>query len=153
MIAKASLCASPFRTAENMKNLDDDSAELPVDDMDNPRLLYELRLLRYWARSRPVARIHLATMLDRRLCRGIRATWTLWHMQVLNRYDMFGCRGCGAYPTEATCAQCDTKWCWNCADWSGGSCWKCYRSRQGLNDCGELSVATISASTLPYLHR
>ena len=43
---------------KHMKNLDDDSAELLVDDMDNPRLLYELRLLRYWARSRPVARIH-----------------------------------------------------------------------------------------------
>ena len=70
----------------------------------NPaRLQYELQLLKYWARSRPVARIHLATMLSRRLCRGIRAAWTLWRMQVLNRYDMFGCRGCGAFPTEATC--------------------------------------------------
>ena len=76
----------------------------------NDRLSYEFRLLMYWARGRPVPRIYLATVLERRLCRFIRAAWTLWRMQVLNRYDMFGCRGSGAFPTEATCGQCDTKW-------------------------------------------
>ena len=109
--------------------------------VNRSRLLYELQLLRYWAWSRPVARIHLGAMLWRRLCRSIRAAWTLWRMEVLNRYDMLGCRGCGEFPTEATCAQCDTKWCRNCADWSDNSCWKCYRPRQGLIDCGELVFA------------
>ena len=113
-----------------------------MQDM-NDELSYELRLLWYWALSRPVARIHLATMLERRLCRGIRATWTLLRMQVLSRHDTFGRRGCGAFPTEPTCAQCDTNWCRDCYDWSGVSCWKCYKPRQGFSDCGELPVATI----------
>ena len=139
------LVYQPVQNSGNMQNLDDRSAELPVDghesipttlsqrsaarpapnlsnirSINDPRLisgaLYELQLLSYWARSRPVARILLATMLERRLCRGIRAAWTLWRMQVLSRYDMFGCRGCGAFPTEPTCAQCDTKWCRDCSD-------------------------------------
>ena len=59
---------------------------------------------------------------------------------------MFGCRGCGAFPTEATCGQCDTKWCYKCADWSRGSCWKCYRPHGRFNDCGEFSFARGSAS-------
>ena len=102
----------------------------------NEQLTYETQLLMYWARSRPVARIHLATVPQRRFCRGLRAAWTLWRMQELNRFDMFGCRGCGAFPTEATCAHCNTKWCGSCSQWSA-SCWKCYRPRVDLRDCGE----------------
>ena len=127
------------------------SAALPVlsvwnGQSMNDRLSYEFRLLMYWARGRPVARIHLATVLERRLCRFIRAAWTLWRMQALNRYDMFGCRGCGAFLTEATRWQCDTKWCCKCTDWSRGSCWKCYKPREGFNDGGEFSFVRGSAS-------
>ena len=129
--------------AEVRKTVSERSAARPAPNPwtlpgSNEQLTYETQLLMYWARSRPVARIHLATVPQRRSCRGLRAAWTLWRMQELNRFDMLGCRGCGAFPTEATCAQCDTKWCRNCADWSDGSCWKCNRPRQGLIDCGEL---------------
>ena len=141
----------------HMQHLDDRSAEQPVDGDEsfteiciaarpvpnlwnakgmNDQLTYERRVLMYWALSRPVARIHLATVQQRRFCRSLRAAWTLWRMQALNRYDMLGCRGCGAFPTEATCAQCNTKWCGSCSQWSA-SCWKCYRPRLGLSDCGE----------------
>ena len=109
-----------------------------MQDM-NDELSYELRLLWYWALSRPVARIHLVTVPQRRFCRSLRAAWTLWRMKILTRYDMLGCRGCGEFPTEATCAQCNTKWCGNCSQWSA-LCWKCYRPRVGVNDCGEFTL-------------
>ena len=35
-----------------------------------PPPTYEVDLLRYWARSRPVARIFMATVADRRACRA-----------------------------------------------------------------------------------
>ena len=39
--------------------------------------LYEYKLLLYWAASRPVGRVHMATTAQRRACRGLRATWIL----------------------------------------------------------------------------
>jgi hypothetical protein len=99
----------------------------------------ELQLLLYWVRLRPVARIQLASVSQRRLCRALRAAWTLMRMQGLGRYDLFGCRGCGEFPTEATCIHCATRWCELCAQWSP-ACWKCYRPRPFLNDCGEFMV-------------
>ena len=103
----------------------------------NVQFNHETQLLMHWARSRPVARIHLATVPQRRFCRALRAAWTLRRMQELNRFDMFGCRGCGAFPIEATCAHCNTKWCENCYQWSA-SCWQCYWARGNLPDCGEV---------------
>jgi len=94
------------------------------------------RLLLYWACSRPVARVHMATVPQRRACRGLRATWTLQCMIQLCRYDLPACRGCGFYPTSDTCSNCCTAWCHSCCAWSS-LCWKCYRPRHSLADTGE----------------
>ena len=94
------------------------------------------RLLLYWACSRPVARVHMATVPQRRACKGLRATWTLQCMTQLCRYDLPACRGCGLYPTSATCNNCCTAWCHSCHAWSS-LCWKCYRPRHSLADTGE----------------
>jgi len=94
------------------------------------------RLLLYWAGSRPVARVHMATVSQRRACRGLRATWTLQCMTQLCRYDLPGCRGCGHYPTNTTCSNCCTAWCHSCRAWAP-LCWKCYRPRHSLADTGE----------------
>ena len=93
-------------------------------------------LLLYWACSRPVARVHMATVSQRRACKGLRATWTLQCMTQLCRYDLPACRGCGFYPTSATCSNCCTAWCHSCRAWSA-LCWKCYRPRHSLADTGE----------------
>ena len=134
---------------EMCENLSERSAARPAPNPLNSQALnaqftYETQLLMHWARSRPLARIHLATMSQRRFCRALRAAWTLRRMQELNRFammlpdrsTMFGCRGCGEFPIEATCAHCNTKWCGNCSQWSV-SCWKCYRPRVDLRECGE----------------
>ena len=42
-----------------------------------PPPTYEVELLQIWARSRPVARISMATVAARRECRAVRATWAL----------------------------------------------------------------------------
>ena len=112
----------------------------------SPISTYEINLLQYWAASRPVARIFMATVVDRRACRALRATWALHcianyphiaaDMAQLGQYDLAPCRGCGHYPTNRTCAGCHMKWCGDCHTWSR-LCWKCYRARPGLNDCGE----------------
>ena len=102
----------------------------------SPPPTYEIHLLQYWARSRPVARIFMATVADRRACRGLRATWVLHCMAQLGQHDLASCRGCGHYPTYRTCAGCHIKWCNACHTWSQ-LCWKCYRPRHELNDCGE----------------
>ena len=91
------------------------------------------RLLLYWACSRPVARVHMATVPQRRACRGLRATWTLQCMTQLCSYDLPACRGCGLYPTSTTCSNCCTAWCHSCRAWSS-LCWKCYRPRYDLTD-------------------
>ena len=52
------------------------------------------RLLLYWACARPVARVHMATVPQRRACKSLRATWTLQRMIQLDRYDLPACRGC-----------------------------------------------------------
>ena len=93
-------------------------------------------LRQYWARSRPVARIFMATVADRRACRALRATWALHCMAHLGQHDLASCRGCGHYPTYRTCARCHIKWCGACHTWSQ-LCWKCYRPRHELHDCGE----------------
>ena len=80
----------------------------------NARTVYENDLLFYFARSRPVARVHMATTPDRRACKGLRATWTLHCMNQLGRFDLSGCRGCGHYPTTTTCSNCATAWCHSC---------------------------------------
>ena len=111
----------------------------------NVQFTYETQSLMHWARSRPLARIHLATISQRRACRALRAAWTLRRMQELNRFammlpdrsTMLGCCGCGEFPIEATCAHCTTKWCENCYQWSA-SCWQCYWARGNLPDCGEV---------------
>ena len=97
---------------------------------------YEIELLQYWARSRPVARIFMATVADRRACRALRATWALHCMALLGQHNLASCRGCGHYPTYRTCVGCYIKWCDACHTWSQ-LCWKCYRPRHELNDCGE----------------
>ena len=97
---------------------------------------YEIELLQYWARSRPVARIFMATVADRRACRALRATWALHCMALLGQHNLASCRGCGHYPTYRTCLGCYIKWCDACHTWSQ-LCWKCYRPRHELNDCGE----------------
>ena len=97
---------------------------------------YEIELLQYWARSRPVARIFMATVADRRACRALRATWALHCMALLGQHNLESCRGCGHYPTYRTCVGCYIKWCDACHTWSQ-LCWKCYRPRHELNDCGE----------------
>ena len=96
----------------------------------------EADLLRYWARSRPVARIVMATVAERRACRALRATWALHCMAVLGHHNLASCRGCGHYPTYRTCVVCHIKWCGACHTWSQ-VCWKCYRPRHELHDCGE----------------
>ena len=96
---------------------------------------YEYKLLLYWARSEPVARVHMATVPERRARRGLRATWTLQCMTQLGCYDLPGCRGCGHYPTRSTCSNCCTAWCHECRKWSP-LCWKCYRPRHCLVDAG-----------------
>ncbi len=90
----------------------------------------------YWAASRPVARIFMTTVADRRACRGLRATWVLHCMAQLGQHDLASFCGCGHYPTYRTCAGCHIKWCNACHMWSQ-LCWKCYRPRHELNDCGE----------------
>ena len=102
----------------------------------SPPPTYEISLLQYWAASRPVARIFMATVADRRACRGLRATWVLHCMAQLGQHDLASCRGCGHYPTYRTCAGCHINWCNACHTWSQ-LCWKCYRPRHELNDCGE----------------
>ena len=97
---------------------------------------YEIELLQYWARSRPVARIFMATVADRRACRALRATWALHCMALLGQHNLASCRGCGHYPTYRTCLGCYIKWCDACHTWSQ-LCWKCYKPRHELNDCGE----------------
>ena len=97
---------------------------------------HEIYLLQYWAASRAVARISLATVADRRACRALRATWALHCMAQFGQHDLACCRGCGYYPTYRTCARCHIKWCDACHMWSK-LCWKCYRPRHELNDCGE----------------
>ena len=101
-----------------------------------PGISTTYRLLLYWACSRVVARIHLATVPQRRACRGLRATWTLQCMTQLCCYDLPACRGCGFYPTSATCSNCCTAWCHSCSAWSA-LCWKCYRPQHSLVDTGE----------------
>ena len=102
-----------------------------------PPPMYEVDLLRYWARSRPVARIFMATVADRRACRALRATWALHCMALLGQHNLASCRGCGHYPTYRTCVGCYIKWCDACHTWSQ-LCWNCYRPRHELNYCGEL---------------
>ena len=102
----------------------------------SPPPTYEISLLQYWAASRPVARIFMATVADRRACRGLRATWALHCMAQSGQHDLASCRGCGHYPTYRTCAGCHINWCNACHTWSQ-LCWKCYRPRHELNDCGE----------------
>ena len=97
----------------------------------------EVDLLRYWARSRPVARIVMATVAERRACRALRATWALHCMAVLGHHNLASCRGCGHYPTYRTCVGCHIKWCGACHTWSQ-VCWKCSRPRHELHDCGEI---------------
>ena len=75
---------------------------------------YELYLLRFWAASRPVARICMATLADRRACRGLRAAWAIHCMTQLGRHDLVSCRGCGHYPTHRTCTTCHLAWCGDC---------------------------------------
>jgi hypothetical protein len=99
---------------------------------------YEVNLLWYWAASRPVARISMATMADRRKCRGLRASWAIHCMTQLGRHDLASCRGCGQYPTDSTCSGCHIAWCDDCHAWSA-MCWKCYRPRHELQDCGEFA--------------
>ena len=101
-----------------------------------PPPTYEVDLLRYWARSRPVARIFMATVADRRACRALRATWALHCIALLGQHNLASCRGCGHYPTYRTCVGCHIKWCDACHTWSQ-LCWKCYRPRHELHDCGE----------------
>ena len=124
-----------------------------------PPPIYEVELLQYWARSRPVARIFMATVADRRACRALRATWAL-HCMALLGAPLHGngatCRGCGHYPTYRTCVGCHIKWCSACHTWSQ-VCWKCYRPRHELHDCGEFLgdwclVEQIERAHL-YLHR
>ena len=103
---------------------------------ENSMNLYEYKLLLYWAASRPVGRVHMATTSQRRACRGLRATWTLQCMSQLHQYELRGCRGCGYYPTSSTCSHCCTAWCHSCRTWST-LCWKCYRPRYSLTDTGE----------------
>ena len=102
---------------------------------------YEYQLLCYWKASRPVARVHLATIAARRLCRGLRATWALQCMTDAGHWHLSSCRGCGFYPCNTHCAHCTTAWCTNCCAWSA-LCWKCYRPRFALQDCGEVAVGT-----------
>lgn len=102
----------------------------------SPLPTYEINLLQYWAASRPVARILIATVADRRACRALRATWALHCMAQSGQYDLASCRGCGHYPTYRTCAGCHIAWCGACHTWSQ-LCWKCYRPRHELHDCGE----------------
>ena len=97
----------------------------------------EVDLIQYWARSRPVARIVMATVAERRACRALRATWALHCMAVLGHHNLASCRGCGHYPTYRTCVECHIKWCGACHTWSQ-KCWKCYRPRHELHDCGEV---------------
>ena len=100
---------------------------------------YEYQLLCYWKTSRPVARVHLATTAARRLCKGLRATWALQCMADLGHCHLSSCRGCGSYPSDTQCARCATAWCLNCRAWSV-LCWKCYRPRFALQDCGEVAL-------------
>ena len=114
-----------------------------------PPPTYEVELLQIWARSRPVARISMATVAARRECRAVRANWALHCMARLGQHmdaatiqhihgcgNLASCRGCGHYPTYRTCVRCHLKWCGACHTWSQ-LCWKCYRPRHALNDCGE----------------
>ena len=80
----------------------------------SPLPTYEINLLQYWAASRPVARIFMATVADRRACRALRATWALHCMAQLSHYDLASCRGCGHYPTSRICAGCHNAWCGAC---------------------------------------
>ena len=109
---------------------------LPTYELKYHAITQSTSLLQYWAASRPVARIFMATVADRRACRALRATWALHCMVQLSHYDLASCRGCGHYPTYRTCARCHIKWCGACHTWSQ-LCWKCYRPRHELHDCGE----------------
>ena len=96
----------------------------------------EYELLLYWARSRPVARVHMTTVPQRRACNALRATWALQCMSQLCCYDLPACQGCGLYPTSATCSNCCIAWCPSCRAWSS-LCRKCNRPRHSLADTGE----------------
>ena len=119
-------------------------AALPTSAHSGAEVERECLLLRYWAASRPIGRIALATVPSRRGCRALRAAWTLMRMTVHPQRDTLGCRGCGEYPVYSTCGRCSTKWCTYCTTWSP-LCWKCYRPRQQLNDCGEFVVGGSAA--------
>ena len=103
------------------------------------RVHYEVNLLRFWAAKRPVARVQLACVPDRRECRALRATWALQYVIDLNLSGVLPCRGCGAHPTHTTCTACPTNWCVACLGWSS-LCWKCYRPRPSPTDCGEFPL-------------
>ena len=99
----------------------------PVDASGDGANHYEITLLRFWSASRPVARVRLATVPDRRACRALRAAWALERMAEMGIWHLRSCRGCGMYPTATTCAQClESAWCEYCSAWSR-LCWKCYR--------------------------
>jgi hypothetical protein len=98
----------------------------------------EISMLRYWEASRPVARIFMATVADRRACRALRATWALHCMAKIAHSAIESCRGCGHYPSHHKCEGCNIAWCGDCHIWSP-LCWKCYRPRYKLQD----SAATM----------
>jgi hypothetical protein len=93
----------------------------------------EIKMLRYWEAQRPVARIFMATVADRRGCRALRASWALHGMEKCQQYSLGSCRGCGNYPSHHKCEGCDIAWCGDCYIWSR-LCWKCYRPQ---HDGGE----------------
>ena len=127
--------AESYRDATE-RSLQRYTAYTPAMLQSAPPPTYEVDLLRYWARSRPVARIFMATVADRRACRALRATWALHCIALLGQHNLASCRGCGHYPTYRTCVGCHIKWCDACHTWSQ-LCWKCYRPRHELHDCGE----------------
>ena len=98
-------------------------------------------------RSRPVARVQLATVSQRRFCRDLRAALTLRCTELLNCYDSLGCRGCGTFPMEANCIQGDTKWC-ECCALRAPSCWKCYRPRHVQSSAIAVSLCLVTAGLL-----
>jgi hypothetical protein len=94
-----------------------------------------LDLLFYWSCGRPIGRIHLSTVEDRRRCRSLRAAWTVKQMGQMRTNLDVDCRGCGEYPVKTTCDACARGWCPLCWSWSK-LCWKCYRSHLTITDHG-----------------
>ena len=131
---KSKLCNPSAIYSARMPTQSSPPQQVPLQSSPPPT--HDIYLLQYWARSRPVARIFMATVADRRACRALRATWALHCMAHLGQHDLASCRGCGHYPTYRTCARCHIKWCGACHTWSQ-LCWKCYRPRHELHDCGE----------------